>query len=192
MRSGDALNHSIGRRVVQHYLAILRTIDWPTFKAKVEFMDSPGLFATGRIFTVSGSGGTLYPPYKVGDVVEVEVTGHDLGQLMERRNAHRVKNPYLYDKSDVIVSLSAYMDAGEPAGRKAATPPADGGWLLVASDGSEIRLDPVTKEWVWKLPTNGKLYLGGKTNAKAVLVHGDDGGEEPINASQSRIFIGDP
>lgn len=192
MRSGESLSHAIQKRVIQEALFIVRSLDWDTLTADVEFKHAPGLKAFARIATISGSGGTLYPPLKVGDVVKGEIHGPDLGDMMRTKKAAEPKNPYLYDRSDVTIGLSVYADSGEPAGRKAATPPPEGGWLLVADDGSEIRFDPVTKEWVWKLPAGSKLYLGGKTGAQAVARNGDPAGIGSVSATQSQVYVGGP
>jgi len=190
--SGEALSHAIQRRVIQEALFIVKALDWTTLTATVEFKHAPGLLAKARIATVSGAGGTLYPPIDVGDVLKGEIHGPDLTEMVANRQATEPKNAYLYDQSEVTIGLGLYMATGEPAGRKAATVPNPKGWLLVTSDGSEVRYDPANKEWVWKLATGGKMYVGGKTNAKAVLVNGDSNAAGGVGSTQTKLYVGDP
>ena len=188
---GEAIAHGIQKSSNQTYIVVLKSLDWANFTATVEFKDSPGLEARGRLATVSGGGGTLYPPYMVGDLIEARVTGHDLNQLLASRIAERITNPYFYDKSDVLLCLSPYAKSGEPSGRKASSPPAEGQWLLVHDSGVEISIAP-DGEVVIKAKSGGKIYLGGKTGAKKALVDGDSNVAGAVSATQSTVWIGTP
>lgn len=186
---GETLSHAIQERVVQEALFVIKALDWAKLTAKVEFKHAPGLFARARIATVSGAGGTLYPPLKVGDVVKGEIHGPDLTEMIETKVARNPRNPHLYDLTDVSISLSVYAESGEPAGRKATTPPNPGEWLLVNAAGAEVRI-PEIGDVVVKPAPGRKVYIGGTTNAKAVLVNGDSNAAGGVSSTQSTLYVG--
>lgn len=193
MDPGEGLSHGIQKRVIQHYAVLVKSIDWDTMQALVEFKESPGLLAQARIATISGSKGAIYPPISVGDVMLAEVTGHDLDQLLRDRNAKVVRNPYLYDKSDVVIGFSLYAEQGEGAGRKATTPPGENEWLLARTATVEIRINVSTGEVV--IQTAGNIYLGGKTGAKKVIVDGDDVNDttdKVVASAGTKVYVGSP
>lgn len=200
---GEGLSQGIQKRVIQHYAVIIKTLDMANLMATVEFKGSPGLLAEARIGTISGSGGTLYPPLKKGDVMWGEVSGEDLDQIMRDRKARRLTNPYLYDKSDVFIGFGMHVESGEAAGRKASAPPAEGEWLLVHETGVEIAIK-ANGEVIVK--SSGNIYLGGKTGAKKVVLDGDaisgsgiDSGGDTVNVTGTaaadvgtKVFVGSP
>lgn len=190
--TGEHLREAVQRRTIQHYVGIIKSIDWSTDSAVVELKEKPGLTVHGRLGTIGGGGGDLYPPYKTGDLVWVELAGFDLDLSLEDRDPRRPRNGILMDLSDVLVTFSPKAKKGEPSVRTDTKPSEEGEWLLVGEGGFEVRFTPSTNQFVVKAPTGGKVYIGGKQNAKRALVDGDSNGAGSVDATQDTVWIGEP